>query len=584
MGIYNYAVPRFDLGYYKSYTDTNGITMSVPAGTAIFKQGYNGYSGCRDTFLHGTYPYASYGRYRSLSFGNVPWNSGYAVPGLIGFDNIFGLEDGLVPLDSVITDAKLRIYVTSVSSAVDPCDGVADYIKLWPMRTEWVEGTIVSGGQQGSSCFEARNYRADPCDYAADPNYTWGYTGTIEDGPVRSIDANPVDPCDYVDGLAEIYTIEYIDNLTLPGWLEFDVSSFVEAWQDGTINNNGIYGYSNGYWENLQYVSSEDANTANRPELVITYEPLACGHPGVPSPVGDISGPNGVADCYVDIYDMAEMAVDWVSCTIPGQAGCDELEPTAVIPAGTATVDADLSDWSDATWISLNELYAGAPNDINEAKFAVRWDGATDKIYVAVVVDDRDHVLSDFPFAWDSHDHVEIYSQGDPNSGDTYDPNYVIAQQYIVGEGTTTNWGFWADGSDIAGDAEFEYATDVSGTELIYEVGVKQFNIYGGKSSETTVVRDLAAGDVVGFDIVAFSRYTGDYEMKSENTMTGKYNDASAFRQYTLLAGDCGRWGYHDGDTNEDCKVDFADFAEMAHNWMYCTDPGNETDCDQSWR
>jgi hypothetical protein len=38
--------------------------------------------------------------------------------------------------------------------------------------------------------------------------------------------------------------------------------------------------------------------------------------------------------------------------------------------------------------------------------------------------------------------------------------------------------------------------------------------------------------------------------------------------------GDKGTW-YVGGDINKDCKVDFADFAELAGTWLFCTDPQN---------
>ncbi len=37
----------------------------------------------------------------------------------------------------------------------------------------------------------------------------------------------------------------------------------------------------------------------------------------------DISGPEGVADCYIDIYDFAAVAADWLRCNNPADANCE---------------------------------------------------------------------------------------------------------------------------------------------------------------------------------------------------------------------------------------------------------------------
>ena len=38
-------------------------------------------------------------------------------------------------------------------------------------------------------------------------------------------------------------------------------------------------------------------------------------------------------------------------------------------------------------------------------------------------------------------------------------------------------------------------------------------------------------------------------------------------------AADCGDWGYHEMDFDENCYVDLRDFAEFASQWLNCTHP-----------
>ena len=156
---------------------------------------------------------------------------------------------------------------------------------------------------------------------------------------------------------------------------------------------------------------------------------------------------------------------------------------------------------------------------------------------------------------------------------------FDVAQQYIVGKKNTTgSWAAWADKSAIAGDAGFESAVTLNGDKIIYEIGVKQFNNYGGKSGGTTEVTNLAAGTIVGFDIIADTLFgSGSFSMISENMFTGKSDDAGQFQQYTLAnslpAQYCGDWGYMTSDVTQDCRVNLADFAAVALQWLNCNDP-----------
>ena len=124
------------------------------------------------------------------------------------------------------------------------------------------------------------------------------------------------------------------------------------------------------------------------------------------------------------------MAAVWLGCTTPEVAGCVQLLPDVeerfIIPSGTVTVDGSLSEWADADWHQLDKVYFGDPCDINyvadpnSAVFAVKWDDTANRVYVAAVIDDQDHVLAIFPEDWDDSDRIEIYAQGDPNGGVDY--------------------------------------------------------------------------------------------------------------------------------------------------------------------
>ena len=302
-------------------------------------------------------------------------------------------------------------------------------------------------------------------------------------------------------------------------------------------------------------------------------------------------------DCKVSMADMSVFAEQWLGCTNPSGIGCvktSESIPTYAIvkvPTGGIAVNGDLSDWpSDSEWIWLNKKYSGdSPWDVTEAKFSVRWSDVTDKIYLAVVVNDPDRTFITYNYAADE---LEIYSQGSAAGGTGWGAGgtdyYDVAQQYFVGaDGSGGQWTAWANlALDIGTDAEFESAVVVSGNVITYEVGIKQFNNYGGLSGGTTEIAALEPGIYVGFDVIVDTVFSGGNSMISENLFTGKYNDAGQFQQYelvnTLPQQYCGDWGYLGGDFDENCRVNFEDFATLGLQWMTCNDPQG-VNCIQNW-
>ena len=207
------------------------------------------------------------------------------------------------------------------------------------------------------------------------------------------------------------------------------------------------------------------------------------------------------------------------------------------IHRGTALVDGDLSDWSSQQeWIDLDQIYSGDPNDVTEARVAFRWDPDTNKVYAAVVVTDVDHVFSDEYDVYDASDRIEIYTQGSAAGGTGFYNNYGIAQHYMVGPDTAGgSWGTWALGQTIDPNANFEYAVQVVGNQIIYEIGFTQFDYYGGIAGGDSILTDLYPGRTIRLDIIAGSRHASGFGMRSENLMTGKYFDADKFAPYLLI-------------------------------------------------
>ena len=318
----------------------------------------------------------------------------------------------------------------------------------------------------------------------------------------------------------------------------------------------------------------------------------------------DIGGPTDQQDCSVDLLDFMTMADEWQGCTMPSQADCEKVGGIRQIRQGTATVDGNLSEWSGAQWVALDQPYLGTAGDVAYAEFAACWDPVTDKIYAAVQVKDTDMIFEDYPPAdGNTSDRLEIYSQGDAGGGTEYGPTFEEAQHYWVANGDMS--GPWA-GLAVVGDTNgiretgLEYAVVVNEIDetITYEIGVPQYDYYddpgGGASSEVT---DLYIGKVVRFDLMVGSCFHDgtsglDYAMLSENMMAGKDENAGRFAQYTLTdaagSGLCGEWGYLNADLSgpagvPDCLVDIYDAASLAAQWLWSSDPA-DPNCQVCWQ
>lgn len=228
------------------------------------------------------------------------------------------------------------------------------------------------------------------------------------------------------------------------------------------------------------------------------------------------------------------------------------------IAPGTATVDGDLSEWVDAEWTPLTQLYdvplypAGSPlspatPDVAEAYYATRW--SEDKVYVAIKVRDTVHNLSPTYVAWDSHDLVEfcIHTTG---TGPTDYNNYgfASAQEYLAGirpDGSSV-WSTLGPTGSVSGTG-VALAGKVVGQWLNYEAGLIPYHSLNRANPSQSVISYLSAGDVIGVDPLVVANngvtkinsanslgYTG---MRSENLMTHKFMDYNAIGKHLLVMG-----------------------------------------------
>ena len=132
----------------------------------------------------------------------------------------------------------------------------------------------------------------------------------------------------------------------------------------------------------------------------------------------------------------------------------------------------------------------------------------------------------------------------------------------------------WGNGDTLEPAADFEKAVSLDSSVITYEFGVQMFDLYGERSSQTTVESALAIGKQIRFDLVAGSKNSSGYGWRAFNTMTNKYINAENMQLWELYGavppvGDCdGSWGYWPEDLNQDCIVSLPDFGAVASDWL----------------
>lgn len=221
-----------------------------------------------------------------------------------------------------------------------------------------------------------------------------------------------------------------------------------------------------------------------------------------------------------------------------------ESSSMLTIPRGSAVVDADLSEWAgdDVQWHNMTSLYYGVPDarDISEAKYAVRWDQESSKIYVAVkYIDTSDFRTDDFGplwVGWDAGDRIELLSAGDGEAATGWSENHDVAQEVVVGVTKAGGaWAAWGSGEELSPDVELDYAAKLSGNKYIYEAAVKQFTNYGRFTGQPTVITELKPGHVVRFDVIVNTRHKDGFGMVSLESDGLRFNDSGKITQFELV-------------------------------------------------
>ena len=241
------------------------------------------------------------------------------------------------------------------------------------------------------------------------------------------------------------------------------------------------------------------------------------------------------------------------------------------IPFGSATVDGDLSEWADASWIAMDQVYYGDPSDVSEAKWAARWE--SDMVYVAATVVDTVHTFNATHITWNTEDALEVYLDAGNRNEEGYD--YASATPFSTAQE-------WVMSPTGVGDDEWicialdqlppdqtavpAFEVSVDGDTINYEIAMRPYDNFVLDDPASSTVFDLSVGMVIGLDAIVDTRWGTDenaFGMLCENTRGGKYTKAVEFIDVLLVE----EVGVLAGDLNGDGSVNSGDLDIVRANW-----------------
>ncbi|MGE0486587.1 MAG: LamG-like jellyroll fold domain-containing protein [Gammaproteobacteria bacterium] len=237
----------------------------------------------RDTMLEAGNPGANHGAATRL-------RAGYAHHLLVA-----PALDGL-PDDAFIVSARLEIFAVDGSGA----------LTARALVEPWVEGSCADG-----SC--------TPADGA-----TWS---TRDGADAWSVAGGATDTASVATATA-----------TAASWVAFDVTAWLREWRAGARANHGVLVAGTASGTPAEFISTEDADSAQRPRLVVEYR-CACGVDCVPAAEAAQCSADFVPDLEIGRVSAASLGVSGLMAVESVPEGAVVLGTT--VPAGGGVVALD---------------------------------------------------------------------------------------------------------------------------------------------------------------------------------------------------------------------------------------------------
>jgi len=246
---YSYRIKAVNNYGDSSYAIETTVYIADQTLTIALKQGVNGYSGCKDTYLRSEHP--------TFNYGNEPYDYVMDTP-KANFLVSFQLPSDI--FDKKIINAKLVLYCWDVSS------WEADQsFELYQVLEEWEEGTANGSFEINSATWDVRK-----------GTEAWTTPGGTHDS-------------------------EILDSLIIPAsshYPEFDITGLVQKWADMNTSNYGVLLKNN--TPISTGIKASEYSEYGRPCLEITYATKVCGNFDVEGD-GDIDGADLAS--FVSVYN-----------------------------------------------------------------------------------------------------------------------------------------------------------------------------------------------------------------------------------------------------------------------------------------
>jgi len=265
--------------------------------TLTLQDGLNGYSGTTDTYLHtstGLADNTDYSTSDTLLAGED--GTGGQAQLLVRFDNLVGTGTNQIPSGSTITAVTLTMQITSANIFTSASFDFHRMLVSWADTTTWDGmGSGVSTPTEASSTVD----------------------GTITENGAKS------------------YTIASNANMV----------ATVQAWINNPTSNYGWWTDNGGYQSRNSFASSDNATTAYRPMLSITYTPPPA--PNIDLDANNSSGATG----------------NNYSGTFTESALSNTSNPAAIIDVADATITAG----GTGNMTGLTAVLASTPDGVKES-------------------------------------------------------------------------------------------------------------------------------------------------------------------------------------------------------------------------
>ena len=244
------------------------LCVGASASTIVtLEHGSNGVT-VKEGHVRSSHVNYNFGGSLDLQVGGVPSGhaSGQERFGFVEFNNIFGSGAGIVPLDQAVASATLRLYARTVTSH-QTGNPVQDLFRVHPLSIDVTDNYGSKDGAQaatGEMCWSYKSWNSAG----------WGTGGTGNNGPVYGVDYRTDD-----------YAGTVIHTDDDDQWIEWDVTTIVQAWHDnansaGGYENLGLFLRNAGGGEPadtddwvIPYFNTTNRTGGTDPELVVEYVP-----------------------------------------------------------------------------------------------------------------------------------------------------------------------------------------------------------------------------------------------------------------------------------------------------------------------